>query len=46
MEYLNKLEQNFGIQILKCGPLPKHIAFICDGNRRYARDIGISKKEA
>lgn len=24
------------IRILKCGPMPKHIAFIMDGNRRFA----------
>ena len=23
---------------LKCGPIPKHIAFVMDGNRRYARE--------
>jgi len=27
------------VEILKCGPIPKHIAFIMDGNRRYARKI-------
>ena len=29
--------QNVLLAILAAGPMPKHIAFIMDGNRRYAR---------
>ena len=29
--------QNFMLKILAAGPIPKHIAFVMDGNRRYAR---------
>ncbi|EFP86585.2 cis-prenyltransferase [Puccinia graminis f. sp. tritici] len=30
------------IEALKLGPIPKHISFIMDGNRRYSREQGIS----
>nr|XP_046255408.1 dehydrodolichyl diphosphate synthase complex subunit DHDDS [Scatophagus argus]XP_046255409.1 dehydrodolichyl diphosphate synthase complex subunit DHDDS [Scatophagus argus]XP_046255410.1 dehydrodolichyl diphosphate synthase complex subunit DHDDS [Scatophagus argus]XP_046255411.1 dehydrodolichyl diphosphate synthase complex subunit DHDDS [Scatophagus argus]XP_046255412.1 dehydrodolichyl diphosphate synthase complex subunit DHDDS [Scatophagus argus] len=33
---LNLLEK-FSANILKAGPMPKHVAFIMDGNRRFAR---------
>jgi hypothetical protein len=29
--------QRLLIRILSAGPVPKHVAFIMDGNRRYAR---------
>lgn len=32
------------IRILKCGPMPRHIAFIMDGNRRFATGIGLAQK--
>jgi undecaprenyl pyrophosphate synthase len=37
--------QNLMLKILAAGPIPKHIAFVMDGNRRYARmnDIGVQQ---
>ena len=29
--------ERIAIKILSAGPIPKHVAFIMDGNRRYAR---------
>lgn len=29
--------ERWALDIIKCGPLPQHVAFIMDGNRRYAR---------
>ena len=29
--------RNFLLKILAAGPIPKHVAFVMDGNRRYAR---------
>ncbi|KAG0148294.1 hypothetical protein CROQUDRAFT_8846, partial [Cronartium quercuum f. sp. fusiforme G11] len=33
------------IKALRLGPIPKHISFIMDGNRRYSRKHGIPLKE-
>lgn len=30
------------IKLMRTGPMPKHIAFIMDGNRRYARSHSYS----
>ncbi|ODQ66627.1 Di-trans-poly-cis-decaprenylcistransferase [Nadsonia fulvescens var. elongata DSM 6958] len=35
--YAKSFTQDLLIQILRTGPLPKHIAFIMDGNRRFAK---------
>uniref|UniRef100_A0A915L0D4 Alkyl transferase n=1 Tax=Romanomermis culicivorax TaxID=13658 RepID=A0A915L0D4_ROMCU len=41
-EQILKNFQKFCCKILKSGPLPKHVAFIMDGNRRYARQNALS----
>ena len=37
MEYLIQHLRDLLIGSLKCGPIPQHIAFVMDGNRRWAR---------
>ncbi|XP_078736505.1 dehydrodolichyl diphosphate synthase complex subunit DHDDS isoform X2 [Lampetra fluviatilis] len=37
--------QKFCANILKAGPMPKHIAFIMDGNRRFARKQHVERQE-
>jgi ditrans,polycis-polyprenyl diphosphate synthase len=29
--------QDIILRVLSAGPIPKHVAFVMDGNRRYAR---------
>ncbi|PSN55286.1 Dehydrodolichyl diphosphate synthase complex subunit DHDDS [Blattella germanica] len=33
------------VRVIKCGKVPKHIAFIMDGNRRYAQKNNVQKIE-
>lgn len=35
----------FCYQVLRSGNIPKHVAFIMDGNRRFAKNQNISRKE-
>eukprot|EP00126_Sphaerothecum_destruens_P002008 Sdes_comp15456_c0_seq1m4354 len=37
----NEYSRLLAINIVKCGPIPKHIAFIMDGNRRYAKQMHV-----
>lgn len=36
--------QKLAVNIIKCGPMPNHIAFIMDGNRRFATKTHLSSK--
>jgi undecaprenyl pyrophosphate synthase len=37
--------QKFAGDVLKNGPIPKHVAIIMDGNRRFAKNRNIEKIE-
>ncbi|XP_028615679.1 dehydrodolichyl diphosphate synthase complex subunit DHDDS isoform X3 [Grammomys surdaster] len=39
------LWERFCANIIKAGPVPKHIAFIMDGNRRYAKKCQVERQE-
>lgn len=43
-EYPNSV-LTFLICVLKAGPMPKHVAFIMDGNRRFARKKNMERQE-
>ncbi|KAI7474399.1 Undecaprenyl diphosphate synthase [Hortaea werneckii] len=38
VEYALQQVREIFIGALRCGPVPRHIAFVMDGNRRYARE--------
>lgn len=44
-EYRYSWLESFLLRILRTGLLPKHVAFIMDGNRRYAKINQIEKIE-
>lgn len=43
--YCSGFLKDLCLAILKTGPIPKHIAFVMDGNRRYAKVNGLQLKE-
>lgn len=44
-EWILKHTHDLLIGALKQGPIPQHIAFVMDGNRRYAKDHKIETLE-
>jgi len=42
-EYKFSLLERFSANVLRCGRMPKHVAFIMDGNRRFARQNKVDK---
>jgi ditrans,polycis-polyprenyl diphosphate synthase len=45
LEYAFIHINQFMLETLAQGPIPRHVAFIMDGNRRYAKENGISIAE-
>lgn len=43
--YLFGFTKDFTISLLKTGPIPKHVALIMDGNRRYAKNHNLPLKD-
>ncbi|XP_036141507.1 dehydrodolichyl diphosphate synthase complex subunit DHDDS-like [Monomorium pharaonis] len=46
LKYILNWVQSLVIRFIKTGDIPKHIALIMDGNRRYAKKRNIARKEA
>lgn len=45
MTYLVEFMKDFVISMMRTAPLPKHIALIMDGNRRYAKSKDMALKD-
>ncbi|KAK6197316.1 cis-prenyltransferase [Scheffersomyces amazonensis] len=45
LTYVISFLQDFIIGVLNTGPIPKHIAIIMDGNRRYAKQNNLALKD-
>nr|POE47222.1 dehydrodolichyl diphosphate synthase complex subunit spac4d7.04c [Quercus suber] len=45
VEYILKHLREMLIGSLRCGPIPQHVAFVMDGNRRYARSRRLETAE-
>jgi len=45
MDTMRSWGRSLARQVLTCGPIPKHIAIIMDGNRRYAVKKNLAKQE-
>ena len=41
VSYLSKQFREFLIKTLRHGPIPQHVGFIMDGNRRFARKVKV-----
>ena len=38
---MSRFLRKFAISALQCGPVPQHVGFIMDGNRRYGRKVHV-----
>ncbi len=44
-ELIKNFSEDFFSKIYQTGPIPKHVAFVMDGNRRFAKKKHIEIKE-